>query len=266
MSQLKAGLIQFDVKLGDPANNLDHGEQSLRELASRGVKLALLPEMWSCGFDYTGLESHALDTPQILERLSDLAWELGLAISGALPEMAPEGIYNTHYFIDTLGKVRAGYRKVHRFIPAGEGVFAPGKQSVMVDTPWGKAGLLTCYDLRFPEQSRALVLAGATLLLVSAQWPEVRIAHWDVLLQARAVENQVFVLACNRCGQDPDLMYGGHSAIISPWGEILTRAGSGESLATATLNLNEVQDFRKRIPCLEHRSPEAYDLENIDAG
>ncbi len=265
MAILKAGLVQFDVKMGNLQANMDHMENSLAELSSRETELVLLPEMWSCGFDYPNLSDHARETPHILERLCRFARQSRMIIAGSLPEWSSDGVYNTHYVVNSQGQVQAGYRKVHRFLPAGEEAFLPGQRSVLVDTPWGKAGLLTCYDLRFPEQSRALVLEGAVMLLVSAQWPEVRISHWDVLARARAVENQVFVVACNRCGKDPDLVYGGQSLIVSPWGEILTNPGQGEAVTTAEMDFDQVQDFRKRIPCQEHRSPEAYDLKNIDS-
>ncbi|WP_043807464.1 carbon-nitrogen family hydrolase [Desulfatibacillum aliphaticivorans] len=259
----KIGLVQFDVKLGNPRANIDHVRRAIQDLADQGVNLAVLPEMWSCGFDYSALKDHAAQTPAVLDELCSLAENLNLAVSGTMPELTPDGVYNTHYYINEKGSVQAEYRKVHRFTPAGEGEFEPGARSVLAAAPWGKTGLLTCYDLRFPEQSRALVLAGAIVLIVSAQWPAVRIRHWDVLLQARAVENQAFVIACNRCGKDPELVYGGRSAVISPWGEVIAGAGGGETLLTAALNLYEVKDFRTRIPCLEHRIPEAYDLENI---
>jgi predicted amidohydrolase len=91
-----------------------------------------------------------------------------------------------------------------------------------------------------------------------AQWPAVRIAHWDVLLKARAVENQLFVLGANRCGSDPDIAYAGHSRIISPYGEVLARAGKSSATISAGIDLQAVQETRKHIPCLKERVPEAY--------
>jgi len=98
---------------------------------------------------------------------------------------------------------------------------------VVVETTLGDIGLMICYDLRFTELCRSLVLKGAQMVAVVAQWPAIRVAHWDVLLRARAIENQVFVFGVNRCGKDGALVYGGHSRIVSPWGEVLARAGKG---------------------------------------
>ena len=119
-------------------------------------------------------------------------------------------------------------------------------------------GLMICYDLRFPELCRSLVLKGAQMVAVVAQWPAVRIAHWDILLKARAIENQVFVFGVNRCGRDEDLVYGGRSRIVSPRGEDLARTGKREASLTAAVDLGYVEKVREQIPCLRDRVRQAY--------
>lgn len=264
MAGPSAGIIQFDVKKGGIKTNVAHVLKSLKRLAAKGANLVVLPEMWSSGFDYVNLSVHAEKTPEILEKLAGAALTYNMVIAGTLPEKTKNGIYNTTYVLDEKGAIAARYRKVHLFLPGGEGRFAPGEKSVVVKTSLGLVGLLTCYDLRFPEQCRVLVLGGAKIILLSAQWPDVRIHHWDVLLKARAIENQAFVIAANRCGQDKATVFGGRSQIISPMGEVLAKANKRGGHLIAPIDLNQVRDFRKQIPCLKDRAPGAYEIQNID--
>ena len=117
---------------------------------------------------------------------------------------------------------------------------------------------MTCYDLRFPELCRSLALAGARMVIVSAQWPGSRIAHWDTLLAARAIENQIFMAASNRVGKDGDLTFNGHSQILSPNGEVLARIIDQTAETTAQINFSEIDMIRKRFDCLKERVPAAY--------
>jgi predicted amidohydrolase len=126
-------------------------------------------------------------------------------------------------------------------------------------------GCLICYDVRFPELSRTLALKGAQLLLLSAQWPIGRIRQWDLLIRARAVENQLFIVAANRSGQDPGISYGGHSGIFSPGGDALVvclekQDGGGLSVLSGEIDLEEVETFRRLIPCFKERVPQAYGI------
>jgi omega-amidase len=115
-----------------------------------------------------------------------------------------------------------------------------------------------CYDLRFPELFRRYALAGARLILVPAEWPHPRRAHWQTLLRARAIENQCFVAACNRVGITGNSTFFGASAVIDPWGEALVEGGETELILTATIDLSLVDTVRKRIPVFEDRRPELY--------
>jgi predicted amidohydrolase len=135
----------------------------------------------------------------------------------------------------------------------------PGDRLALAESPWGTAGLAICYDLRFPEQFRAYALAGARLALLCAEWPNPRLAHWQTLLRARAIENQFFVVACNRVGSSAGTSFFGHSCVIDPWGEVLAEGGDGEELVTAVLDLHRVEEARARIAALADRRPEVYD-------
>lgn len=259
MKTIRAGIIQFDVKLGDVDSNLKRVKQHIRGLADQGVQMIVLPEMWSTGFANQKLDRLAETTPGILDQISLFAKEAKTIIIGSLPEKVEGKIFNTAYLVDEKGTISATYQKVHLFSLTGEDQwFHGGRKGVVCQTSVGPVGLLICYDLRFPELCRALTLQGAKIIVVMAQWPDSRAAHWKTLLAARAIENQVFVLAANRCGQDDSLGYAGHSRIISPYGEVLARAGKKGASITAAIDFNLLDQCRKTIPCLKERVPEAY--------
>ncbi|MBW1939941.1 MAG: carbon-nitrogen family hydrolase [Deltaproteobacteria bacterium] len=258
----KVGIVQFDVRLGDVHSNMKTAFEGIKHLGDQGAKLTVLPEMWSCGFDNKNLHVYAEKTPAIIEKLSEIASEYHMIIAGSLPELPEspaEKVFNTLYLVDEDGSVAGFYRKIHLFSPTGEDTyFFAGNKAVVCETSMGPIGLMTCYDLRFPELCRILMDKGALLVVVSAQWPLARIMHWDILTSARAIENQVFMVAANRCGKDPDLEYGGHSRIVSPAGEVLASADKNSCVLHADLDFCKINEFRNKIPCLKQRVPEAY--------
>lgn len=257
---IRAAAAQWDIRLGDTSHNLGKAESFLSKFADSGVNLAVFPEMWSCGFDYRDLRAHAGATPGILDRLAGISQKTGITICGSLPQEEDEKIFNSLFVVGSKGDV-CSYRKIHLFTPTGEDKhFAPGGNAVVCNTDVGGIGLVICYDLRFPELSRALALEGAEIIICCAQWPGVRINHWNTLLSARAIENQVFVVAANRIGQDFSIVYGGSSRIISPFGNVLAECGSGEEYAVCDLDFKELSDFRSMMPCLEHIRNGAYKI------
>lgn len=260
MESLKAGFVQFDIRLGDLSANLETAAGLLRRLGDAGVGLAVLPEMWSCGFDNRNLAEHGRRTPEILDGLSEIAARYGMLIAGSLPEPADEGVYNTLYLTDADGSLAGAYRKVHLFSVTGEDRhFLAGDRNVVCDTAIGPVGLLICYDLRFPEICRALCLKGARVVVIPAQWPGIRISRWDILAQARAIENQLYVVAANRCGRDHGIQYGGHSIIVDPAGEVLEWAGDGSETGIAEIDFQKMAKVREQMPSLRERAPDAYD-------
>jgi predicted amidohydrolase len=259
VKSIRAAIIQFDVRPGDVEHNFSVVARRTTSLAKQGVDLILLPEMWSTGFANERLKDLSESTPKVLEDLSTLSRELGVMVIGSLPEKARNRIHNTAYVVDTDGSIVSAYRKVHLFTLTGEdGYFQAGREASVSETSLGPIGLVICYDLRFPELCRSLALRGARIVAVMAQWPAERAAHWKVLLTARAIENQLFVLGANRCGKDEGLVYAGHSRIISPYGEVIARAGKGPETLTGTIAMPLVDKTRKQIPCLQERVPEAY--------
>ncbi len=259
MHNIVAGCCQFSIKPAEVDENLFTAERMLEEIAQRNCRIAVLPEMWSCSFPYAVLMEMARRTPFILERLQKTALNNRMLIAGSLPEAVGDTIFNTSYLIDSTGEIAGQYRKVHLFTLYSEHKnFGRGESTDVFETSIGKIGLMICYDLRFPEISRKLALEGAEIICVSALWPLVRIEHWSLLLRARAIENQLFIIGSNGCGASDRIIWGGASAVISPLGAVLAQAGTEDQAILAVLDPAEMDDFRKTIPCFEDRVPEAY--------
>jgi len=253
----KAASVQFDIKLGDIDANLSFVLAEIKRLSKEGVKLIVLPEMWSTGYAWRKLPKLAERSPQILQELKK-ASRKGTVIIGSIPEKVGEDVYNTAYVIDS-GKVTGKYSKIHLFTPMKEDFFLKaGNKPLLCNTSVGKIGVLICYDVRFPELARRLTLEGAEMLVVPAEWPHPRLDHWRTLLKARAIENQLFVIAANRCGKQGMVRFCGNSMVVNPWGEVISEAGEGEETITAEIDLNLVTRYREEMPALKDRREEVY--------
>ncbi|MDG7052201.1 MAG: carbon-nitrogen family hydrolase [Nitrososphaerota archaeon] len=254
--------IQMDIKPGDPERNFQRAIELLERAADRGAKLASLPELMITGFDYDFIRGHAKPIPNTeIQILCDKAKELKMClVAGSIAERRTDGIYNTSLFIDDSGRVLGKYSKVHLFPLMGENVhFKGGKNpSPIFHTKYGKIGMMICYDLRFPELARRLTLEGAEILVIPSEWPHPRIDHWMTLIKARAIENQIYVLAVNRVGKDKTGSYFGATSIIDPWGNPLASSGDEEGVVMAPINLSMIPRVRSKIPSLNSRVEEAY--------
>ncbi|KAB0671720.1 carbon-nitrogen family hydrolase [Oryzomonas sagensis] len=258
MSVIRAAAIQFNVKQGAVDANLAQVREALRRAAAQGADLAVLPEMWSSGFAYKSLNELAQRTAGIVEELLALSRELNLVIVGSMPEPGGDKVFNTVFLADN-GTLAGVYRKIHLFSLLGEDrAFSGGNRWLVAETSVGKVGVIICYDLRFPELSRRLAVEGAQVICIPAQWPRPREEHWRTLLRARAIENQLFVVACNACGPIGKLELFGMSMVIDPKGEILAEAGDGEGEIVASLDMQAMADWRAQIPCFNDRRPEYY--------
>ena len=261
IQSFKAAFIQFNVRAGDISLNLSTVTRYIESLAAQNVKLAILPEMWSCGFDNMNLSHYARDTPEILRAISRAASQYNMVIGGSLPEASEGGIFNTVYVTDSDGSMAGSYRKVHLFSVTDENqYFLPGNRIVTCETSLGKLGLMICYDLRFPEICRVLALGDAKVVIISAQWPEIRIDRWDILIRARAIENQIYIIGANRCGKENQTMFGGHSVIVDPSGDILKMSGNEECTGFAEIDFEYLSKVRTMMPSLKERRPEIYGL------
>jgi rfaE bifunctional protein nucleotidyltransferase chain/domain len=234
------GFIQIDVKLGETELNLAAVRKGLAAFTQQSPGLAVLPELWAAGFDYPRLAEHADNTPELLDILREEAIGYNIYIVGSLPEKKVEDgrprIFNTLYFVGPEGVVGA-IRKQQLFAPLAEDRhFTPGREPRPVATRLGFLAGVICYDLRFPDLARSQAARGAELLVVSGQWPASRREHWRTLLKARAIENQLFVVGCNRCGSSDGIEFGGHSMIVAPDGTVLAEAGDRPDNSTVMVD------------------------------
>ena len=251
-------LIQMNVKFGNPQKNLDHW-QKLLDAGNLDPDIILLPELWSSGYDYENFSRLAAATPFMLEQMALTAQSRKSYIGGSLVEADNDYFYNTFFMMDPAGRQIAAYRKIHLFsLMDEEKYFAPGNIPCLIEICGLPVGLMTCYDIRFPELGRGLVLKGAKLLLICAQWPNPRTIHWQTLLKARAIENQCYVAACNRIGKGCENHYPGHSAIYDPWGDSVLSAPQRQGAFSATINLTKIKQTRSAIACFKDRRPEIY--------
>ena len=258
MKQLTCAAIQFNIQLGYIDANLDTASAALKRVADQGAKLAVLPEMWSCGYDYRNLAELAKQTPRVVETIQHLCAELKLVTVGSLPELENGQIHNTAYVIDN-GKLVGSYRKLHLFSTMREDQFlAAGNQTLVAETSVGKLGVAICYDLRFPELFRKLALDGAEIICLPAEWPKPRQEHWKTLLRARAIENQLFVIASNCCGVQGKLDFFGLSQLISPLGNVLQIAAEHNTELVADFDLREMEKYRAQIDILADRRDDIY--------
>lgn len=254
----------MDVKFGDPSANFALAAQLAEQAKRRGSDAILLPELWSTGYDLTHAARYASSlTSGLFADLSALAARLGIHILGSTLSLMGENKFgNTLAVFSPNGALLADYSKIHLFRLMDEHVhLSAGDKPVLVDLPFGRAGLAICYDLRFPELFRGYALTGAEMVFLPAEWPKPRLAHWQTLVRARAIENQMFMLAVNRVGRDPANEFFGHSLAVDPWGEVLAEAGEGEELMTVEVDPAKVQEARRRIPILQDRRPEVYALQ-----
>ncbi len=266
MSRYLAAAIQMTSGIQKSAN-LETASRLVELAARRGATLVVLPELFNCLGDLQEISDQAESIPgRTSELLSQLAAEHKLTLVGG--SMAEESIetnraYNTSLVFGPDGSLLSRYRKIHLFeidLPGDVSlretdVMLAGEEVVVTDTSVGRLGHATCYDLRFPELFRRLVDADAEVFVIpSAFMLSTGRDHWEVLLRARAIENQVFVVAPNQYGlHGPNLRSYGRSMIIDPWGIVLANTSDGEGVVTAEIDLDRVAETRRRLPALRNR-------------
>jgi predicted amidohydrolase len=225
---------------------------------ARGSDLVLLPELWPSGFFSFAryrAESEPLSGPTI-KRLGEKARDLGAhVLAGSFVEADGDRLFNTCVLLDNQGRIAARYRKMHLFGYQSEEarLLTRGDEVVVVPTPWGRAGLSICYDLRFPELYRKMVDRGAEVLLLVAAWPAARREPWTLLSRARAIENQAFLFSCNGAGTSQGVALAGHSLLVDPTGQVLAEGGDGEELLSCEVDPNLVRNLRRDFPALRDR-------------
>ena len=258
----------------DKEENLETAGRLIDAASSSGADLVALPELWSCH----GLESAYRDNAEPIpgettQFLANRARERGIyLLGGSILERDPHlsKLHNTSTLFRPDGEMVALYRKIHLFdvkAPDREylesGTIAPGEEIVTAKAGATTLGLSVCYDVRFPELYRLLALRGAEVLMVPAAFTlQTGKDHWELLLRARAVENQAFVVAPAQWGQKADGRWTyGRSLIVDPWGTVLAQCPDRDGFALATLDLGYLDRLRRDFPALENRRPGAYDWE-----
>lgn len=269
-NDMKIVQIQSHV-YSEKMENLEQLEVRLRELDGQKPDLVMLGEMFCCPYETSLFPPYAEDEGgPVWSRLSSLAREHGIYLAaGSVPERDEAGkVYNTAYVFDRDGRQIAKHRKVHMFDIQVEGgqhfreseTLTPGDACTVFDTEFGKIGLCICFDFRFPELARRMVLEGARLILVPAAFNMTTgPAHWELMFRSRAVDNQCFV-AGTSCARDMQANYvaWGHTLLVSPWGDVIEEMGEEEGVIVNTIDLSYADKVRRELPLLSARREEVY--------
>ena len=266
---MRAAVVQLN-STGEKERNLEAAERLVRAAAASGAEMVALPEKWNllAGGSRLLAGAEPLDGPSLT---SARAWarELGIhLLAGSICERGPEDkAFNTSVLVGPDGDDLAAYRKIHMFDVDVGGVSyresddeEPGEEIVTASLAETTVGLSVCYDLRFPELYRILALRGARVVTVPSAFTRATGRdHWEVLLRARAIENQAFVLAPNQVGEaPPHFSSNGRSLIVDPWGVVLATAPDEECFVAADLDFSAQDSVRQSLPSLANRRPKAY--------
>ncbi|WP_078547933.1 carbon-nitrogen family hydrolase [Litchfieldia alkalitelluris] len=261
---LKVACIQFDIVFGKPIDNINIVKERITALMTSGMNIdvIVLPELWTTGYDLTRLDVIADENGKTtIDLMKQLALKYNVnIIAGSIAKKTSAGVTNTMLVFNRKGDSIGEYSKLHLFQLMDEHHYLePGKDKGLFEIDGIKTAGMICYDIRFPEWIRSHTTQGAEIVFVVAEWPLPRLAHWKTLLISRAIENQCYIVACNRVGKDPNNEFAGHSLIIDPWGEVIAEAGTEESIITAHLELEKVANVRKQIPIFQDRRPALYE-------
>lgn len=255
------------------ADNLHAARNWIDHCAGEGAELVMLPEMFCCPYDSVAFPKYAEpEGGQAWQALSNAARHSGVTlVGGSMPEIDAAGrIYNTCYIFDQAGRQIGKHRKMHLFdidVTGGQrfresDTLSPGSRVTVVKTSFGRLGVAICYDVRFPELARLMVLQGANILAYPGAFNMTTgPAHWEILFRTRALDNQVYTLGCAPA-RDTNAGYVsyGHSMVVSPWGSAAGQMGAEEGCLLAELDLEEIERVRRELPLLQHLRKDVYDL------
>lgn len=268
----KIGICQMSIN-SDKKLNLIKAESMIKAAAAEGCQLAILPEMFNCPYKAELFSQYAEVYPQgeTIKMLAKTAAEAQIGIvGGSIPEGDEyQNLYNTSFIFDKTGDLIGRHRKVHLFDIAIKGgtvfkessILSAGKDITIVKIAGVTLGVGICYDIRFPELSRLMTLAGADLIIFPAVFsvstgPD----HWELLMRGRAVDNQVFVVGAAPANTlESACQAHGHSMAVDPWGNIIGSAGVEERILIVEINLAKMCTLREQLPLLKHRRPDVYE-------
>lgn len=260
--RVSIGIVQMEIADGDVKKNLSKGMNYVLKLLRTGVDIVVLPELWTTGFGVDAIRKYAESPGKgiSITPLKSLTYSYDSIVISTVPLRIDNRIYNASLII-YKGDIIAIYRKIHLFrFYKEDKVFSSGDEVVVVNTKFGKLGLTICYDLRFPELYRVLTSLGAEVIAVPASWGASRVNQWSLLLRARAIENQVFVVGANRVGGSSLIKegFGGYSAIINPYGYDVLSLGNSECVTFATIDLDMIKEVRTKLPVWYDRRKDLY--------
>lgn len=264
---MKISIIQLNSILGEKEKNYENVALKIKEAIKEHPDVLVLPELFDTGFFPINnqIELSDCNGEKTIEFFSKIAKTNSInIIAGSILNNRKNQIYNTSFIFDRFGNNIASYDKIHLFSPMNENkFFSSGEKIVKFNIDNISAGIIICYDLRFPELSRILALRNIDILFVVSQWPDTRINILHNLLKARAIENQFFVACANGCGENENTKFGGESVIINPLGEILIKASKDEEIITCDIDLSIIKDIRDRINVFNDRRDDIYSIKTI---
>jgi predicted amidohydrolase len=253
---VKVASIQLSVVENDKDATLEKARIAIKQC--NDADLIILPEIWNIGFmsfDRYVSEAEDVNGPT-MTLLKTLAEQTGTFLhTGSFVEKEKERYFNTSFLLSPKGEILGRYRKIHLFGYDSKEtqILTPGKEPVVVKTPFGNIGMATCFDLRFPELFRTMVDGGAQIFLVSSAWPYPRLEPWIMFNRVRALENQCFLISANAAGMNLGTQFVGHSMVVDPWGTVVAGAGDEETIVRTEINPQKVQQARDAFPALAGR-------------
>jgi len=258
---IKIGIGQIELSDTDWKKNFATVKDAYFKLVEQGCQFTIFPELWPSAMNLPEAVRHAENNeneiyPELLElsKKKKVFSHWGSMLWGEGGE-----IYNQAMISDADGRELIRYRKIHLFSLMGEdGYLSPGNRLPVADTPYGKIATAICYDLRFPELFRYYALAGARMIFVPAEWPHPRLLHWQRMIQARAIENQVYIIACNRVGKSEKYDFFGHSMVVDPWGEIIYEGPESADITPVSVDLSRLDEATDKLNSLGDVQNEIY--------
>jgi omega-amidase len=258
---MKVTTLQMDIYLGEPEKNRRKLISQFKNFDANQTDVVLLPELWTTGYALSSLEDIAETiNDQTVSLLKELATLNNVTIiAGSIAFKKDDGIYNTMLVIDNKGNICCEYSKVHLFKLMDEHRYlSAGENDSFFEVNNTLCSGFICYDIRFPQWMRKHAEQGAEVFFICAEWPSQRKNHWRALLVARAIENQAYIVACNRVGHDENNSFSGGSLVINPQGTVLLEGTNKEEILQATLHLSKVQQAREEISVFADQRKDLY--------
>jgi len=252
MNDIHVTIAQIDIEAGNVNRNFEKLQNIAKKIKTLSNHFLILPELWTSGYDYENLKKCAEESKNLLPKIKEISKNKKIFIIGSIPFNKNKKIFNRQLVFSPTGDILGKYDKIHLFKPLLEHkYFTAGNKILVLEYNNIKFGFALCYDLRFPELFRKLALQNVQIIFISAEWPKERIYHWEILNKARAIENQLFIVSCNRSGTSFNIEFGGKSMIINPSGKVIKQASHKEEIITKGFSINSFDITKKSFNILE---------------